>query len=70
MKIGLIILVIAVLAVTSCNGGSTSSHLKELQRVRAGNLDVVLLSDDGSLTHREDAVTVELDGRRAAIWST
>ena len=46
-----------------CNGGA-GTDLKEIQRVRASNLDVVLLSDDGTLTNGKDTVTVEF--RRAS----
>jgi hypothetical protein len=43
---------------------STDPPLKEVQRVRAANLDVVVLSEDGTLADGKDTVTVEF--RRAA----
>ena len=52
-------LVLAVVFGASCNTGSSTADLKEFQRARSGNLDVVLLSDDGTLTHGKDALTVE-----------
>ena len=52
-------LVLAVVFAASCNKGDSTSNLKEFQRARSGNFDVVLLSDDGTLTHGKDALTVE-----------
>jgi hypothetical protein len=49
---------LATLASVSC-GNTAGSDLIELQRVRAGNLDVVLLSSDGNLSHGKDAITIE-----------
>lgn len=48
-----------LLTLAGCGGGTAGTDLIELQRVRAGQLDVVLLSNDGNLTHGKDAVTVE-----------
>ena len=62
MKVVYVTLVAMVLG-TSCTGTSAGDNQKEFQRVRSGNVDVVLLSDDGTLTHGKDAVTVEF--RRA-----
>ena len=51
-------LVVSASAV-SCRGNQADADLIELQRVRSGALDVVLLSDDGALTHGKDAFVVE-----------
>ena len=50
-----------LLTVTSfaCTRGPAGSDQIELQRVRSGNLDVILLSDDGALTHPKDVVIIE-----------
>jgi hypothetical protein len=55
-----LILCLAIVA-ASCGGGDAS--LIEIQRVRSGNLDVVLLSNDGTLSHGKETFTVEF--RRA-----
>jgi hypothetical protein len=48
-----------VVATLACGGNSAGSDLIEVQRVHTGDLDVVLLSNDGSLTHGKDAFTLE-----------
>ena len=60
MKLRLLSL-FAVMAVTSaaCGANNAGSDLIELQRVHSGDLDVVLLSNDGSLSHGKDTVTIE-----------
>jgi len=50
---------VTALAGASCRGRIADSDLIELQRVHAGNLDVVLLSNDGSLSHGKDAAILE-----------
>lgn len=50
---------VVVLAGAACSGKSAGSDLKELRRVHAGDLDVVLLSSDGNLTHGKDTFTLE-----------
>ena len=50
---------VIALASASCRGNSSGSGLSELQRVHSGDLDVVLLSSDGALTHGKDAFTLE-----------
>ena len=50
---------LTVLTMVGCSGSPTGSDQIELQRARSGDLDVVLLSADGSLSHGKDAVTVE-----------
>ena len=54
-------LAILALSLTSgCAGSSPAgSDQIEIHRTRSGGLDVVLLSNDGSLTHGKDAFTVE-----------
>ena len=60
MKLVSVPLIVAVvLAGAACSGKSPASDLKELRRVHSGDLDVVLLSSDGNLTHGKDAVTLE-----------
>ena len=51
--------VVVILASAACQGKTAGSDLKELKRVHSGDLDVVLLSGDGNLTHGKDAVTLE-----------
>ena len=57
-------ILIAVCALSACRGNSSGANLKELQRARSGDLDVVLLSEDGSLAHGKGAATLEF--RRAS----
>ena len=45
--------------VAGCGGGATDSGLTEIQRVKSGELDVVLLSDDGALNQGKDAFVIE-----------
>ena len=52
-----------VLLVAGCTNGGAPSSLTEVQRVRAGNLDVVVLSADGTLTHGKDAFVLEFRSR-------
>lgn len=59
MKVAIVFILAAVIASTACGRNTAGSDLIELQRQHAGDLDVVLLSDDGSLTHGKDAFTVE-----------
>ena len=48
-----------VVAGASCNRAPSGTDLIELQRIRSGNLDVVLLSNDGALSHDKDTFTIE-----------
>jgi YtkA-like protein len=60
MKVTTFCLVTAIaLASASCRGNTSGSDQIELQRVHSGDLDVVLLSSDGALTHGKDAFTLE-----------
>ena len=54
----LAVLIAVVVATTSCSSPAGSDQI-ELQRARSGDLDVVLLSSDGSVTHGKDAFTIE-----------
>ncbi len=58
MKLAIVFL-LAIAANTACGGNTAGSDLIELQRHRSGDIDVVLLSNDGTLTHGKDALTVE-----------
>ena len=52
-----------LLLLAGCANDSTSSTLTEVQRIRAGNLDVVVLSDDGTIKHGTDAFVLEFRSR-------
>ena len=46
--------------VIACGGGGASdSGLKEVQRVKSGDLDIILLSEDGALNQGKDAFVIE-----------
>jgi hypothetical protein len=45
--------------VAGCGGGSSNAGLKEIQRVQAGDLAIVLLANDGALNHGKDAFVIE-----------
>lgn len=49
----------AALGETSCSSPSRDADLIELQRVRSGDLEVVLLSKEGTVSHDNDALTIE-----------
>ena len=54
------ILAAALLILLSCRAAApTQSDMIELQRIRADGVDVVLLTDDGTLSHGKDVLTVE-----------
>jgi hypothetical protein len=63
MKLARMAILAALIGAVSC-GRAPAEELLELQRVRSGDVDVVLLSDDGSLTHGKDTFLVEF--RRAS----
>jgi hypothetical protein len=52
------ITLLLMLALTACSR-TAITNLKEIQRAKSGDLDVVLLSDDGAVTHGKDTVTIE-----------
>jgi hypothetical protein len=49
----------ASFAPVSCNRPAGDSDVIELQRVRSGDLDVVLLSKDGTFSSDQDTLTIE-----------
>jgi hypothetical protein len=51
------LIICAAVAAMACSGRDDS--LREIQRVQSGDLDVVLLSDDGALNHGKEAFVVE-----------
>lgn len=57
MRFAAISLLTAV--ITACGGAPRASDQIELQRVQSGNLEVVLLSNDGSITHGKDVFSIE-----------
>jgi|RhiMethySRZTD1v2_1073278.scaffolds.fasta_scaffold20793_10 YtkA-like protein len=48
-----------VVSLASCTRAAEESNLIELQRVHSGDLDVVLLSNDGTLSHGKDSFVIE-----------
>ena len=59
MRSSFVSLVAVLMLAIGCRSTPADSDLIELQRARAGGLDVVLLSTDGNVTHGKDTVTVE-----------
>ena len=55
----LVAVAVLTLAAAACRGPAGDADLIELQRTRVGDLDVVLLSNDGALTHGKDAFILE-----------
>jgi hypothetical protein len=53
----------AIIAVLGCSPAQEASRLAEVQRVRAGDLDVVVLSDAGTLNQGKDAFVIEFRSR-------
>jgi YtkA-like len=47
------------LMVTSCGGGSAPANMTELQRLRSGTMDVVVLSPREGLQHGKDTFLIE-----------
>jgi predicted small secreted protein len=51
---------LAALVTSSCRATSTAgSDLIELQRAHSGDIDVVLLSNDGTISNGKDTLTIE-----------
>src|SRR5688572_18630290 len=44
---------------SACGGGGTDSNLTEIQRIKSGDLDIVLLSEDGALNQGKEAFVIE-----------
>jgi hypothetical protein len=59
MRIAALLLLTAFILTTAACSKPAGSDQIELQRVHSGDLDVVLLSSDGALTHGKDAFTLE-----------
>lgn len=60
MRLGWTAAVLTLLiAASSCTQRGAESDLLEIARVRSGGLDVVLLSNDGTLSNGNDALTIE-----------
>lgn len=59
MRIAVLLVFIALILTTAACGKPAGSDQIELQRVHSGDLDVVLLSSDGALTHGKDTFTLE-----------
>ena len=59
MRTAALSLLTALILSTAACGKPADSGQIELQRVKSGDLDVVLLSSDGALTHGKDAFTIE-----------
>ena len=57
------LIVCAALVAASCNGATQPPATKQLQTVRAGELDVVLLAPESTLKQGKDTFTIEF--RRA-----
>jgi hypothetical protein len=51
--------VAAALAVIGCSGGTADPGLKDVQHVKSGDLDIVLLSEDGTLNKGKEAFVIE-----------
>ena len=52
-------LMVVAAAAVACGGGSDAGKLTELQRVRSGMLDIVLLSPRDGLRHGKDTFIIE-----------
>ena len=62
----LVVVVAAVVLAVGCSRGS-GSPLKEIQRVRSGNMDVVLLSPDEGLHQGKNAAVLEFRDSSGAL---
>ena len=49
----------AAVFIVGCGRGGSDTSLKEVQRVKSGDLDIVLLSEDGALNQGKDAFVIE-----------
>ena len=59
MKLAATLLAFLAAASLACGRNDSGSDLIEVQRARSGDVDVVLLSNDGALTHGKDTFTIE-----------
>jgi hypothetical protein len=54
------VLILAIVAVQlGCGGATSPAKMTELQRVKSGTLDLVLLSPDDALRHGKDTFVIE-----------
>ena len=53
------VVLVAAILVAACGGGGTDSGLREIQRVKSGEIDIVLLSEDGTLNLGKEAFVIE-----------
>jgi hypothetical protein len=51
--------IVAAVFVVACGRGASGTNLKEVQRVKSGDLDIVLLSQDGALNQGKEAFVIE-----------
>jgi hypothetical protein len=51
--------VTATVFAAACGGRADDSGLKQIQRVKSGDLQIVLLSDDGALKQGKEAFVIE-----------
>jgi hypothetical protein len=51
--------IVAAVFVVACRSGAGDTNVKEVQRVKSGDLDIVLLSKDGTLNQGKDAFVIE-----------
>ena len=58
IRTGTVVVVLAAAVFAAACGGS-NENLKEVQHVRSGDLNVVLLSGDGTLNRGKDAFVIE-----------
>jgi hypothetical protein len=56
---GVAVIAAAMVAIACGGGGGGESGLKEVRRVKSGDLDIVLLSEDGTLNQGKDAFVIE-----------
>jgi hypothetical protein len=51
--------VVAAVLAAACGGGTADSGRQEVQRVKSGDLEIVLLSEDGALNQGKEAFVIE-----------
>ena len=57
------LMVLVVLETAGCGAATGSVKMNELQRVTAGALDIILLSDHDALRHGKDAFRIEFKSK-------
>ena len=58
---------LAIVLVAACGGGNQTAQLKELQRVKAGSMDVVLLAPGDSLKQGKGSFVLEFRDADATL---